>query len=389
MVKSRQGDDFMSKKLMKQIILLVTVCTIIIWAITNYTTALSLLSNILTVISPIILGGAIAFIINIPLKLFEKMFDKLFSKRKLPFKLKRAISLTIAIIFTLGLVLAVIFVIVGVVGVATDFFRALPDYLTSLEVHITELTEHLKTLNITVPKFDIDTEKFLSAFDFLSKKSSIFFGNTISATTSLFSGIFTFFMGITFSIYLLLGKEKVGTRLKKSTYAFFSEKWADYILKITLRTERAFSNFITGQLTEAVILGTMCYLGMKILRLPESGLISIIVGFTALIPVFGAWIGGASGAFIILLTRPASAIIFLVFLILLQQVETNIIYPRVVGKSVGIPGILVLVSVSVGGKLAGMAGMLIAVPIVSVLYSIFVETVDYLYDKKKLKKESD
>lgn len=375
----------MNRKQMFKIFLLVASCAVFIWAINNGAVIIAALSQMLKIMSPLLLGGVIAFVINLPMKWLELIFDKAFSKSKKAVfpKIKRPLCLVIATAFIVGAFLALIFIIVPqVTKTVSSFITLLPGYLKTFEGHIDELARFLSTIDITVPALDFDTDKILSTFDYFSKTGQNFVNNTINVTTSVFSGIFNFFLAFTFSMYLLLDKEKVLGICKKSAYAFLPDKYADYIRNVLQRTNTAFSRFITGQLTEAVILGILCYIGMRILQLPQAGLISIIVAITALIPVFGAWIGAILGAFIIVLTRPLGAIWFLVFLVLLQQFETNIIYPRVVGKSVGLPGVLVLASVTLGGNMFGVLGMLVAVPVMSVLYGIFKETVDVLYTKK-------
>lgn len=375
----------MSKKLMWQIFSLVALCSIFIWAINNPGIIFSSLGAVLKVAYPLLLGCVIAFIINLPMKQLELWFDKIFSRLKKPVskKIKRPVSLALATVFIIGAFLALIFIIVPqFVKIISSFLTLLPGYLKTFEGYLENLQDLFAKIYITLPEFDFNAEKILSTFDYFSKTGQAFVDNTINVTTSLFSGIFNFFLAFTFSIYLLLDKEKVLALLKKSVYAFFPKSCADYIENVVNKTDRAFSKFITGQLTEAVILGVLCYIGMIILRLPQAALISIIVAVTALIPVFGAWIGAFLGALIIVLTKPIGAIWFLIFLSLLQQFETNIIYPRVVGKSVGLPGVLVLASVTLGGNLFGIVGMLFAVPIVSVLFSIYTETVDLLYNKK-------
>lgn len=375
----------MSKKLMWQIILLVVLCAAFVWAINNPAIVSAAFFYVAKVAAPLLLGGSIAFIINLPMKKLEWLFDKIFEKfnKTMPFKLKRGISLILSTIFIIGALVALIFVIVPqVIQTVRDFLELLPGYLQTFEVHLKELSDYLSKVDINIPQFDINTDKILSALGFVSEKGQAVVDNTISVTASVFSGLFNFFLAFTFSIYLLLSKEKVFNRLRIATYAIFNKKWADFIANIVNRTDRAFSNFITGQLAEAVILGTLCYIGMKIFHFPQAGLISIIVGVTAIIPVFGAWIGAFLGAFIVLLTSPLSTLWFLLFLIILQQLETNIIYPKVVGSSVGLPGILVLASVTVGGNILGVAGMIVAVPLCSVIYSVFAEITDHYYNKK-------
>ena len=168
--------------------------------------------------------------------------------------------------------------------------------------------------------------------------------------------------------------------------ALFSEKWAHWITDVARMTNRTFSNFVTGQLTEAVILGTLCFLGMLIFRLPYAGVISVLVGFTALIPIFGAFIGVGIGAFLILLVSPIKALWFILFFVILQQLEGNLIYPKLVGTSIGLPGVWVLAAITVGGGMLGIVGMLLSVPIVATLYRLLQSDIRQRSGKERAKK---
>ena len=180
-------------------------------------------------------------------------------------------------------------------------------------------------------------------------------------------------LALVFALYLLAKKEVVTAHLKNLALTVLPPKNARRLLHVVTLTKHTFTNFVTGQLTEAVIIGVLCFLGMLILGIPYAGAVSAFVGATALIPVFGAWIGGVVGAFLILLADPAKSLWFVVFLLILQQVEGNLIYPKVVGKSVGLPGLLVLMAVTLGGEAFGIGGMLFSVPVCAVLYSLYLE----------------
>ena len=210
--------------------------------------------------------------------------------------------------------------------------------------------------------------------DWMRQYGDQFLNTTISTaigiTSSVVSLIFNLVLALAFALYLLAQKETLTRQAKKVVQAIFSSKRAQQITELAHMTNRAFSNFVTGQLTEALILGCLCFLGMLIFRLPYAGVISVIIGFTALIPIFGAFIGVAIGALLILLVNPIQALWFILFIIVLQQIESNVIYPRVVGKSVGLPGIWVLAAVTLGGNAFGLLGMLFAVPLCSVLYAV-------------------
>ena len=180
-------------------------------------------------------------------------------------------------------------------------------------------------------------------------------------------------MAFVFAIYLLAKKESVAVHLKKLTLTVLPCRRAQRLLNIASLTNHTFTNFVSGQLTEAIIIGALCFVGMLMLDIPYAGAVSTFVAVTALVPIFGAWLGGGFGAFLILLADPVKAVWFVVFLLVLQQVEGNLIYPKVVGKSVGLPGLLVLMAVTIGGEAFGIMGMLFSVPVCAVLYSLYLE----------------
>ena len=211
-------------------------------------------------------------------------------------------------------------------------------------------------------------------------KTSLGVASTVAGT------ITSLVLGIVFAIYILLKKEDLRRQIKKVMRAYLPEKKEKKIIEISELSNKIFGNFITGQCLEAVIIGVLCFIGMLLLNIPYASTISVLVGFTALIPVFGAFIGTIVGAFLILMVSPTKAIIFIIFILILQQLEGNLIYPKVVGKSVGLPGIWVLVAVTIGASVYGILGMLISVPLCSILYSIIRTNVNDKIDQKNKKK---
>ena len=211
------------------------------------------------------------------------------------------------------------------------------------------------------------------------------FNTTASVAGSIVTAVMNFVIAFAFSIYILAQKETLKRQSMKVLTAVMKPEKLDKLLNLLRLANKTFTNFITGQLTEAVIIGVLCFIGMTIFRMPYAPAISVLVGFTALIPVFGAFIGTAVGAFLILLVKPIQAVWFVIFIIVLQQFEGNLIYPKVVGKSVGLPGIWVLVAVTVGGNAMGVMGMLISVPLCSVLYAVSREAVNNKLKMKRIK----
>lgn len=212
---------------------------------------------------------------------------------------------------------------------------------------------------------------------------------TFSAAISIVNGMSTFLIGFIFSIYILLQKENLIRQIKKLLAAFLPERTVEGIVRIAALTSRTFSNFFTGQCMEAVILGSMFFIVLVVLRLPYALLIGVLIAFTALIPVFGAFIGWAVGAFLMLIISPMDALLFSAVFFTLQQIEGNMIYPHVVGNSVGLPSIWVLVAVTLGGSMMGVVGMLIFIPLCSVLYTLLRDTVNERLKRRKLSVKPD
>ena len=271
----------------------------------------------------------------------------------------------------LGVIFAVCFVVIPRLGsTVVDMVNTISDYIKTLDVRYDDLRVSLEQYAITLPEIDLGKNDLLTKLtDLLAKGGSALLNTTISVTTSVLSAVVNLLMGVVFSIYILAQKETLARQLKKLLYLTFPEQKVTPFLAFLGRVSRTFSQFITGQTIEAVILGTLVLLGMLILRLPYAPVIAVLVGVTALIPILGSWIGAIVGALAsYALVIGSKAIWFVVFLIVLQQIEGNLIYPHVVGKSVGLPGIWVFFAVIVGSGLGGVAGMLLGVPVCAVIY---------------------
>ncbi len=234
----------------------------------------------------------------------------------------------------------------------------------------------LEELNLNLDLTSIDWREIITqVVNFLQNGAGNVLNTTFTVASGIFNGIVTGFLAIVFSFYLLMNKEKLGSQAKQLLYALLKEPHADYLVRVGQMTNRTFSKFLSGQCVEAVILATLFFVSMSILRFPYAMIISTLIAFTALIPVFGAFIGCVVGAFLILLVDPVRAFWFVVLFLFLQQFEGNIIYPRVVGSSVGLPSMWVLVAVTLGGSMMGVLGMLVYIPMFSVLYRLIREAV--------------
>lgn len=364
-----EGANFFKNKVNILLIFLYIAFTVLFyWCLINISQMAELCKNVLSVFMPLIYGFFIAFIINLFMRPLESVCDKLFKKRKISFKIKRALCLTISIILVVSIVLAVLFLVIPeLVKTVYSFIHELPKHMASAEAKLNEIEKNFHTFNFQLP--ELNAEELEARFiKLLTEKGFDFVNMTINLTSSIFSGVFNFVVSFFFAIYMLVQKEKLCHTIKKFLFAFIPISVANKILSWTEVTNKTFTKFATGQLTEAVILGVLCFIGMIILRIPYPLIISILIGFTALIPVFGAFIGIIIGAVLIVLVNPVKAVWFVIFMIILQQLEGNLIYPKIVGKSVGLPGILVLAAVTIGGNAFGLLGMLFSVPVVSVIY---------------------
>ena len=360
----------LSKKTVKRILLIITFTVLLIWAIYNHKLLFKYIGELYSLISPFVIGLCIAYVVNVIMRPIERLWMKLLSKCKGKWveKMKRPICLLLSILLVIGIILAVIFIIMPELSDSvSSLVSMVPSYVSEVESWWEALALRLDKYGVELPQFCFDTDKFIQI---LKDGGTAVLNTTLSATTSIVTAVINIVLALAFSIYVLAQKETLKRQSKKVLAKLMKPEKMQKLLDMLDLINRTFTNFITGQLTEAVIIGVLCFIGMSIFRMPYAPAISVLVGFTALIPVFGAFIGTAIGAFLILLVKPIQAVWFVVFIIVLQQFEGNLIYPKVVGKSVGLPGIWVLVAVTIGGNAMGVVGMLISVPLCSVMYVV-------------------
>lgn len=364
----------LNKKNIKRILLLVACAIILYWALNNLSTLGKLLGSFFSLFSPLLIGAGIAYVMNLLLKAIERLWDM--ALKKAPelwrVKLKRPICLTATILLFLGIIFAIFFILIPRLEEAGSTFIAnVPGYITQIQNWWGSLVDFAAGHGVTLPELSMNVEdatKFISKI--LSSDSSNVVNTTIDITTSILGALVNILLALVFSVYMLAQKETLISQSRRLLLAALPRKAGQRTMHILKLTNNAFSSFVTGQVTEAFILGSLCCIGMLILRLPYALPVSVIISFTSLIPIFGAWIGAATGAFLIVFVSPIKALTFLIFLLILQQVEGNLIYPKVVGKSVGLPGLWVLAAVTIGGGIFGMLGMLLGVPICSVIYAL-------------------
>ena len=375
----------LNKKSMKKIRELIVFTAILVVALWKFDTVLEGAKNVWGILFPFVLGGAIAFVINVPMSFLEKkIFGKTKDGNKVGEKLARPISLLLTIILAVGVIALVMFgVIPQLTRTMGSLMISIANFVPQMQDWIREFSHNNQDIMKLVNQVQFNPDQAIKwGISILGSGAGNMMNTTMSAVGSIVSGFATFFIAFSFACYILFQKEKLHVQIRKVFFAFIPKQKAEAFLKICSLTYQTFANFLTGQCVEAVILGSMFVVTLSILKMPYALLIGTLIAFTALIPIFGAFIGCAVGCFLIFMVSPKQAILFIIVFLILQQIEGNLIYPHVVGGSVGLPSIWVLAAVTIGGNLMGIVGMLIFIPLVSVLYTIFREFV-YLRLKEK------
>ena len=337
---------------------------------------------LLGILSPFVLGGAIAFVLNVPMRAIER---HLFPNLRRLTRLRRPLALVLTLVALTG-VLTLAFCVIGpgIKDAVVSIAAQVPDAFDRLYQRLLGLEQYLPQIKDLVGDLAIDWKSLSQKALSLAQSWG---GSLISSGGGLMvgvvSGVSTFVIGLIFSFYILLQKEKLARQGRQVLYGLLPLKQADRALEVLRLAERTFSNFLSGQCVEACILGTLFVIAMTIFRMPYALLVGVLIALTALIPIVGAFIGCAVGALLIAITDPWKALAFIILFLVLQQIEGNLIYPHVVGSSVGLPSIWVLAAVTLGGKLMGVGGMLFFIPLCSVLYALFRDFVKgRLADKK-------
>ena len=381
--------DF-SKLSIKKIRELIVFTALIVVALWKFDVVLGVIKVVWGIIFPFALGGAIAFVINVPMSFLEK---KLFGKTKekgskAAEKLARPISLLLTIVLVVGVIVLVMFgLIPQLTATIGSLMNSIAEFIPQMQSWVREFTHNNREIMDLVNQVEFNPNKAIQwGMSILGNGAGNFMNTTMTAVGSIVSGVTTFFIAFSFACYILFQKEKLHVQVRKVFFAFIPKRKAEVILEVCSLTYRTFANFLTGQCLEAVILGSMFVITLSILKMPYALLIGIIISFTALIPIFGAFIGCVLGSLLIFMVSPKQAILFILVFLILQQIEGNLIYPHVVGSSVGLPSIWVLAAVTIGGNLLGIIGMLIFIPLVSVLYTLFREYVYLRLKKQHIKK---
>ena len=375
----------LSIKKIRELIVFTALLVVALW---KFDVVLDVLKTIGQIIFPFILGGAIVFVINVPMSFLEKkIFENIKKENKAARKLARPVSLLLTIVLVIGVIALVM---IGVIPQLTKTMGSLminiTDFIPQIKIWIRDFFHDNREIMNLVDQVQFKPDQAIRwGISLLGNGAGNMMNTTMSAVGSVVSGLATFFIAFSFACYVLFQKEKLHVQIRKVLFAFLPKQKADAFLKVCSLTYRTFANFLTGQCLEAVILGCMFVVTLSILRMPYALLIGVLIAFTALIPIFGAFIGCAVGSFLIFMVSPKQAIIFIIVFLVLQQIEGNLIYPHVVGESVGLPSIWVLAAVTIGGNLMGIVGMLVFIPLLSVVYTIFRKVVYQRLKKRHIK----
>ena len=388
----------LNKKNIKKILLIITYTILLCFALIKFDLVLNILGYLLNLLKPFIFGFCIAFILNIPLSRIERGFkekkkkqksnvakakQETTGKRTIKVSSKvRVFSIILSLLIFVGIIFLTLFLVIPeFINTISIFKDSIPSAFNTVQEWARDLMSNNQQVVEKINEFKPDWQQIYDeASVWIKSMASGLIGVSIDFIVGLFSGIINFFMGVIFAVYMLMQKEKLTSQLKRLVRAYLPEEKAQKLLYVGHITNDTFKKFFGGQFIEAILLGVLCFIGMTIFGMPYALTISVLVGVTALIPVFGAFFGTAIGAILILAVNPMQAFWFVVYIIVLQQIDGNFIYPKIVGDSVGLPGIWVMLAVLVGGNSLGILGMLIGVPIASVAYKLIKEYVE----KKKI-----
>ena len=375
-------------KNLRKIFFIAAGCIVLYWLLHETERLLALMRGITNILSPFIVGAALAFAINVPMRGIESLLKNVKKQG-----LRRALALILTLLIVILVIIGVFYLLIPqLIDTVESIVKQLPDFVARVRSsvmgymdnnpHILQwLTEYTDYESINW------SEVVQSGLDLITASLGGIMTKTVTFVVSLGTGIFNGILSVAFALYCLVRKEILARQARRLLYCILPEKVTDEIIRIARMTNVTFSKFLSGQCLEAVILGAMFAVAMSIFRMPYVALVSVIIGITALVPIVGAFVGCIIGGFFILVVNPVMAFWFVVMFLILQQIEGNLIYPRVVGSSVGLPGMWVLVAVAVGGDLMGVGGMLLMIPLASVLYALAREFTSMRLEKLNIPRD--
>ncbi len=377
----------MSDKNFRNYFFLITFGICLLVALLNIKYLVSYLGLFMNIITPVLIALGIAFVLNIPMAFIEGHFlgfmNRIKNKKNRDLnKGKRMIAITLTFLFVIGILAGLITFVIPQVSESIDTLMVkLPGYVDSFNTLVDDALAFFNLPDTLWNDIAIEWDSLMEQFGSLLLNSV---PEIFNATKNFTVGIFNGIMGIVISIYLLADKENLLAVKDKLIYAYIRKDRADFIQDVSITANQVFHGFIAGQITEAFILGTLCTVGLAILQIPYALLIGVLVGMTSVIPVFGAFLGAVPSGFILLVVNPIYCLIFVIYIIALQQVESNVIYPRVVGGSIGLSGLWVLVGMIIGGSLFGFLGIILGIPSFAVFYAVFRKITNERIEKMKV-----
>lgn len=365
------------KSVLKKLFVLAAGCILFAWLVLDTARATAMFTAIWNLISPFVVGAGIAFVFNVPMRAIERQLADI---RKAG--LRRGISILLTILCLVLIIMFVFELLIPQIRLTVESLsQTIPVFVEGLAAKLVVMLQDHPELRAWLQEAlkleSLDWNTILTeTLGFLSNQMSTVMGGAVTVIGSVTGAIINTVVSIAFAIYCLARKEILARQGRRLLYSLISENHADQVIRVLRLTNSTFSNFISGQCLEACILGCLFAVAMAIFKMPYISLVSVVIGVTALIPVVGAFVGCILGAFFILVNSPLQALTFVIMFLVIQQLENNLIYPRVVGTSIGLPGMWVLVAVTVGGDLMGVGGMLLMIPVTSVIYALLREFTD-------------
>ena len=362
------------KSVLKKLFVLAAGCILFAWLVLDTARATALFSAIWNLISPFVVGAGIAFVFNVPMRAIERQLADLHRPG-----FRRALSIVLTILCMVLIIMFVIEMLVPQIRLTVESLsQTIPVFIEGLAAKLMVMMQDHPEMRDWIQEAlkleSLDWNGILKeTLGFLSNQVSTVMGSAVSVIGSVTGAIINGVVSTAFAIYCLARKEILARQGRRLLYSLISEQHADQVVRVLRLTNSTFTNFISGQCLEACILGCLFAVAMAIFKMPYISLVSVVIAVTALIPVVGAFVGCILGAFFILVNNPIQALTFVIMFLIIQQLENNLIYPRVVGTSIGLPGMWVLVAVTVGGDLMGVGGMLLMIPVTSVIYALLRE----------------
>lgn len=372
----------LNKTNMKKLMILIAFGIGLFWLLESISTITDFISHVFKLLFPFIMGGIIAFILNIPMSKIEAFIKNKQKKKNSKFPV-RVVSITLSLFIFVGIILLISFLLIPeLIENIQLLIKNIPAFFADIEDWLLELVDSYPDIQKQVE----DTFKNTTNFnDITVTVLNYIINGSLNFITNLISSLFTFFTAIVFAIYMLSQKEYLQRGIKKVMYAYMKKEHVEKIIRVGALANKTFSKFISGQCVEAIILGGIFFVVLTLLQFPYALIISVLTSITALIPMFGAMIAMIIGALLIAVTNPIQALLFIAVFQVIQQIENNFIYPKVVGKSVGLASIWTLMAVILGGSLMGIAGMIIGLPLASIIYAILREETNEQLEIKKIK----